>query len=39
MGIYVELLIDILSQTPRIAPCLNFSNDAEEKLISSIRER
>ena len=28
-GINEELLIDILSHTPLIAHCLNFSNDAE----------
>lgn len=32
IGINEELSIDILSQTPLIAPCLNDANDAEKTL-------
>jgi len=32
IGINEELSIDILSQTPLIAPCLNDVNDAEKTL-------
>jgi len=31
IGINEELSIDILSQTPLIALCLNVANDAEKK--------
>jgi len=33
IGINEELSIDILSQTPLIALCLNVANDAEKKTL------